>query len=569
MTMTGVLVGTGVDQPVNLGWRPNLVICKTETGANSAIWAADLANWHRRSDALVAEASTGDGITITDTGFTVGVNARCNANGVNVHWFAFCDNSSGNLVQSSYQGSAQAGRKVRVFEGLPLQAMMVKRDAPPAPVWAFAGEPGAFYYSAGTGMVASVGTSLDGAGVLTVGAGDEVNQWAGVLGEGHAALGFVDRGAVLAYAYSGNAVAGRRLFLPWEPEAFIIVPLDATTGSTAAGRMWMSTLLGSANHMLLSNGANAGGVLSGVVDQTIALTADASVNAAGKRYGLVAFRRCRRSATHVDPLFAPTVHRKSIQLDTGAYIDCGVDDSLRIQGPRTLEWYGALYTPSTARLAGGAGVNDEGNKQVPIVFRSDGADDTDGAVSYGIELCTPQAYSASDGGYWTGSSILVATHDRWTLSTGVGGSLDNHPMNTGFVVDQRKSVHLVVIEDGEGGFWVLVNGVVVKERRRSMAAIGRQDARAYSGHRLIFGARKRGGAPAFAYGQQFRLARIFGRALGLAEGRGLFAAVQGRGPRPTDFVEEWDAANAFGTTLPATRRYENNGAIVGTAVIQG
>ena len=571
ITNAGTITGNGTAQDVTLGWMPDLVICKATSGTHSAIWVSSHSNWHRRSDALVNEASTGDGITLTEDGFRVGANPRCNGVGLTVRWFAYRDNGSGNLLQSSYQGSAQAGRKVRVFEGEPLQALMVKRDALPAPVWMAAGEGAAYYYVAGSGMALSAGTSLGTDGVLTCGVGPEINQWEGNLGEGHALLGFCNRGGIFSYPYTGNGVSGRRLFCPWDPEMFWIIALDAATGSAAAGRMWMSSMLGTSNHQLLSNGADGSGVLAGVADSSISLTADTSVNAAGKRYLFVAFKKSRRSAV-VDTGYGSTAFGVSVQLDPGAYIDCGTDESLAISGPRSFEWYGSLYTPSTTAITGGAGRNDEGNKQVPIFFRSGGADASDNAVSFGIEICTPQAYGANDGGAWLGSTILVSTHDRWDLASGIGDVLDNNPMNTGYVIDQRKPTHIVLIEDGSGGITVVVNGVVIKERRRSVSVIGRQDARSFNGHRMVIGARQRGAAtPAFAYGQQFRLWRCWSRALSIHEARALWREKCSRlaGPIPGDFAEELSAQNASGSVIRATRNQANNGVINGVAVVQG
>lgn len=568
VTNCGTFTGNATTQSIVVGFEPDLIICKSSAAASAVIQTR--MSWHRRSDSLINQESIGDastatgadtggGITITSTGFDVGGNSRVNGSAATIYWFAYKDQNSKDFLQSSYAGNALTGRTVEALGPVKLTAAMCKRDYTPAPVWMFPGIPA--YHWNGTNMAVSTGTSLSADGsTITTGSGNEINGWTGALGEAMGLYGFPqDAESSFAMTYTGNATASRRINLPWEVDCFLIIPLNTTT--TTSGRLWVSGLAAN-NHLPVGAGVIGTGAITVVSENTVVLSADASVNANGLLYGLIAWRKCRGVAVF-DTRRNRTKYRRAIQLPAGGYIDCGAHSSLDISGALTMEFLGSAHPPSITPMAGGAGVDTEGNKQSPIMFRSGGNDGAAAAVSYGFELCAPTAHDISS--LSRGASILVATRDVWTLpQDGTMPNLDPYPMNTGYVLGGRLPDHIMITHNGSGTRRVYVNGVQVKERKRDLSGTYGNNGIAYSGHKLIFGGRKESGAtPTDTNGHSFRMARIYSRELTPMECYRNWLSTIGYATAVPDFVEEWDATNAFGTTLPATRNSGNNGTIVG------
>ena len=573
VTNCGSFTGNATSQSINVGFEPDLILIKSSAAASAVIQTR--MSWHRRSDSLINQESIGDastptgadtggGVTITSTGFDVGGNSRVNGSAATIYWFAYKDQGAGDFLQSSYAGNAITGRTVEALGPVKLTAAMCKRDYTPAPVWMFPGIPA--YYWNGTSMAVSSGTSLSADGsTITTGAGNEINGWTGALGEAMGLYGFPQSAeSSFAMTYVGNATASRRINLPWEVDAFLIIPLNTTTATS--GRMWVNGLAAN-THLPIGAGASGTGAITVVSENTVVLSADASVNANGLLYGLIAWRKCR-SAALFDTRRNMAKYRKAIQLASGGYIDCGAHPSLDISGALTMEFLGSAHPPSTTPMAGGAGVDTESGKQSPIMFRSGGNDGSAGGVSYGFELCAPTAHDSSS--LSRGASILVATRDVWTLpQDGAMPNLDPYPMNTGYVLGGRLPDHIMVTHDGNGTRRVYVNGVQVKERKRDLSGTYGNNGIAYAGHKLIFGGRKESGAtPTDTNGHSFRMARIYSRELTPAECYQNWLSVIGYASAVGDFVEEWTAGNATGTTLTATRNSGNNGTIVG-GVIDG
>lgn len=572
LTKAGTYTGTGAAQSINVGWRPDLVLIKS-SAAKAAVIQTNLA-WHRRSDALInlesigdastaTGADTGGGVTLTETGFDVGGNTRVNGNTDTIYWWAYRDQGSGSFLQSSYQGNAATGRTVDVFEGRPMAAVMVKRDYTPAPVWMAPGK-SAFYWT-GAAMAVSSGTTLNADGtIITTGSGNEINGWSGALGEAMGTYGIpADSDAVTAFVYTGNG-AVRRMSLPWEPECFLVIPLN--TAIASAGRIWIAGMATGATGPV-SAGAVAvdTNILTVVQENTVVFGTNSAVNENTRQYLMIAFKKANQSA-YFDTAQRAVVHRKAIQCASTGYIDCGTDDSLNVPLPRTLEFYGSAQPPSTAQspMTGGGSVDTETGKQAPIMFRSGGNDGSADAVSYGFELCAPTAHDAS--GLSRGPTILVARRDVWTLpQDGLMANLDPYPMNTGFVppAGGRAVGHYMVTEEVDGTYRVYFDGAMVKEAKRDLRGTYGHNGQSYSGHRMVFGGRREAASITDANGHSFRMARIYNRALTPAEVRKNYLALTGNTTAVTGYVEMWDATDSDGTTLPAKVNAANSGTIVG------
>jgi hypothetical protein len=571
ITMSGTYTGNGTANTlISLSFRPTLVIIKAAT-TEQAVFGNET-NFMKRTDFFVNQASIDGsaGITITDSGFTIGTSSRVNTNGTTYYYFAYCDNGSDNLLQGNYSGSGIAGRTVDLFTRKPIAGMIVKRDSSRAPVWIVADKEFNYFFNDSTNAV-STGTTLNGTtGVLTVGAGIEINQWGGLLGEGMNALAFAkDSDSVFVTTYTGTGAA-RSITLPFIPEAFLLS--IRKTQALASTRAWMSSL-SAGQHLALTNQAVGSGEFT--VSGSRITFAGAAFNAVDTEYGIYAFRKLRNNHW-VEPNRLPTVINKSVELASTGYIDCGTSNSLQISGAITMEWFGTVYLPDTAQYTGSADIDTlAGNqdKLNPLIFRSSGADSTAGAVSFG--MCISAGTVSVDS--YVDCSVLVAMHDYWGMlrsndNTANDLSLDNHPWNTGITIPANENVHILCTHAGNGYWTLYVNGVRIKERKRdellaTSPATPRANVTGYSGHKTVIGGRLRDGSIANANGGSVRLARIYNRALSEQEAKNNYFSTTGKATATPGFVEQWDARNASGSTLPATVNVANNGVITNGVVL--
>jgi len=555
-TDAGSFVGNGTTQDITLGYRPSLVVVKGNT-TQYAVFRND-ANFMDRTDHFLNIASIESlyGITITDTGFTVGSDSKVNANAITYYYLAFADNRSDNLLQGNWAGNASAGRTVNIFSRKPLAGAICKRDSAQSAVYVVGDKASNYFYNGATNAV-STGTTLDSeSGVLTLGSGAEINQWTGLLGEGVNCLAFAKHAdAVSVQLYTGTGAA-RSVSLPWIPEAFILVPRDV---SVASSRLWISSFP-SGNHASLSNSV---GLATGdfTVSGSRIVFAGAGSNATGVEYVVYSFRKMR-STNIVQAGVAPLSIKQSVELASGGYIDCGTSDTLQISGAITLEWYGSLYLPDITQYSGTADIDTlAGNqdKLTPLIFRSSGADGVTGAVSFGMAVAAGQVSVDT----YVDACLLVATHGTWgLLQSSASGNLDNHPFNTGVVVKRDEPVHIISTHDGSGGWVIYINGLPVKERKRNLATniVGQ------SGHKTLIGGRLRTTIDN-TNGMSFRLARVYARALTQNEALDNYLSLSGRSTVTGGFAEQWSADDASGATLSATINSANNGSISGGVVI--
>lgn len=566
--VTGTFTGNGTSQSINLGYRPDFVLVKANA-ATEAVKSSE-GSWYLRTDYLAnATGSLSTGITITNTGFSVGALADCNANAVTMHYVAVRDNDHGSLLATSYQGNATAGRTVDILTGKNPKSIIIKRDGVRLAMYGALGKSTVNVL----GDVAYAGRVVVNAdGTLTLDASVETNEWSGASGEGMATEAFFDTDHCATVNYTGNATAGRTVSLPFEPCWLMIVPHGPTT-TAFSGLMWHDTLT-AGQHIPLGAGAVTTGRITSVVGTTVTLPAHDSTNKNATNFTLIALKK---NVAVTNPFAITTAkYNKEVQLTAG-YIDCGTSDTLKIDGAITLEWLGSITPSNTTAFAGGAGVNDEAGKQYPIFCRSAGADNicsAGGAVANtSFALAALNAVPSTD---WVGSVITLASHNFWgvpdTLPMSPG--LDYFPFYTGYRIDQGNLVHVQATHDGLGNWVVYVNGRPQKERKRNIETVlggtypAVKNSQGGTGHRTVFGARYRtGGTPSHAHAMKMRMARVYGRALTAAEALQNFRSVLNMANPVTGYVEEWDARNAVGASLPATVNSANNGTIVNGSVV--
>jgi hypothetical protein len=190
-------------------------------------------------------------------------------------------------------------------------------------------------------------------------------------------------------------------------------------------------------------------------------------------------------------------------------------------------------------------------------------------VSFGLSaLCPRPEGSGQLGGSWSGASIAWATFDKWDLPQDSSPALDNFPAFSGVVMPFGEIMHILLSHDGSGGWFLYVNGRLAKERKRDLvAAIGRQNITGYSGHRTVIGGRLRASTVDYGHSQQVRLVRAYSRGMSHGEAVDQYRAIFGLISPASDYVEEWDANNASGATMPATRNSANNGTITNGIVV--
>jgi len=571
-TFAGTYLGTGSPVNINLGVdmreeEGNLawVIVKADaSGTDREAWWRFPFNWHRRADRFTTnESRGGDIITFTSTGFTV--DSEGSPSGVTMHYFAYLDNGSKSIVGSSYHGNATAGRVIRPSPGETLAAALIKRDSTQPSVWAFGPGSGTALARTweGNSSSAIIGSGLDGDKV-TLDTGNEINQWNSTFGEGIHILGFTENTQnTYVTRYTGSGLA-RTITLPWQPAAIFIIPYTPPTGATTM-RMWFESL-GTSGTLPVSNGA---GVISGEVTSVtstgFSLGTGNSVNENGIVYGVIAIRK-RTSAEANNVIPRNLVYKSSASVDLdGGYIDMGTDNSLSITGPMTLIWEGtASGTPlSLAPIDSGGDINNQANTQFPLLFRSSGADATDGAISYGLELAasqTTQPFVSTDP--WLGATLLVATRNRWEMMYGGPANLDQFPMNTGIIQNEGKRTMIIAVHEGSGVWRIYKDHQLIKFRDRSVGT----NITSNSGDRFIIGARQRDGEVVFPTSISFNQAAVYNRAFSHAEAiKASYAPYVGYDDIPGDYVERWKAEDRIADTLPAEINAANDGTIYETA----
>ena len=560
ISLTGTYTGNGTSQtPLSsLPGKPTLVVVKADSASYTAVFACS-SNFLSRTDYLGGTESTGGAITLTDTGFSVGSAGEVNANAVTYHYAVYIDNGANGIIDVSWQGNGVAGRTMDLLRGRAVAGMIIKRDAAQNCVYAIKGY-GAYDWLGAGGTYATINND----GTVTLDGSALVNQWTDPnLGEGTIGLGFINGSDVYAASYLGTGVE-RKVALPWEPDFLMISPAGSTT---YAVQMWMSTL-SAGQHIPAGSGAVSTGRITEVGKSYVTVSTSDAVNKSGVRFFLFAIRKQRASSDYRPPRRAP-VYTKAIQLASGGYINCGTSDTLKFDGAHTLEFFGALYPPSTTVFAAGSGADTEANKQNPIFCRTAGADNTSGNTSFAlVAACQRAEGSGKRGADWDGVSVQWATYPKWTMPIAGYTSLDPYPANSGVLITPGALHHIMLSHDGSGGWVLMIDGKPRKERKRDMvAAISQPNIQGGTGHKTVFGARW---TTAFedAYGMQFRMARIYTRALTIAEMQANWSAIFGEATATQGWLEMWDAADATGSTLPAKVASANNGTIT-SGIIEG
>ncbi|MBI5699938.1 Ig-like domain-containing protein [Candidatus Saganbacteria bacterium] len=131
---SGSYLGNGTSMSItSVGFRPDLVIVKSDTAAGYGVFATSKMTPDSTAYLANAAANFSDGITsLTGTGFNIGANAAVNTVGITYRWTAFGNSGSTNFVVGSYTGTSTGvgvgdNRSIPALDFTP-DIVAIKRD---------------------------------------------------------------------------------------------------------------------------------------------------------------------------------------------------------------------------------------------------------------------------------------------------------------------------------------------------------------------------------------------------------------------------------------------------------
>jgi hypothetical protein len=557
MVATGVFTSDGnrrtilcVDE-LNRHFKPAVFFTRASTADYFAFYSEDL--WCGRSNTWQADSFL-NGIRFarvpgssTQWNIHLGTDSKVNGVAGTVHYYFVLGESTDNdLELTSFQGNQTAGRVLDLLNTGTQLATIIKRDSTLAAIIRGNGV-GAAIASGGASADASALVLNTPAGKHTISDMTNVNEYDALTkGEGINALTiFSSSPNVELLTWTGNATAGRVI-----PSSFPLkAALTFSTSGSTSGRFitdQMTPEQGSNyQNTALSSLTNVGHVASDGLHLTTA-----APNASGVTYYALVFGSSAALTPKTPPVFA-FAGRKAVHLNgSSSKIECGSSDAtLKFDGACAKEWLGALFPNNFA---------DGGH--AALMVRCLDNPNTAGNCSWGLLAGAVQSGTA----YWSGHQICVVTKDRIEYGTPIPDGV----WRTGIILPYGEIVHIVVVHDGLGGWKLFVNGVLKKQRAISVSP----NIASGVGHRTLFGAQSTTSSGITNSQQSLHmLGRVYTRALTNAEVLTRFRIAY-EGSAESDIsssglAESWDAANASGTSFPATVNAANDGVITNGTVV--
>lgn len=551
---TGKYIADGTSQYFETGFRPDLVIIKG--GARSSCFWTDEA-WCSRSNSFSPQLSNKQGVAVDDRGFRIGNSSFIGTSTVIYHWLAIADDGEQALETTSWQGNGLSPTTYALNTQKTPALAIIKRDTAASPI--------------GRHVSSTISTKLDGAGsannqfilglgvgTITVDGQNEVNELdiPARLGEGCALAAFFGGSNSAVVSWVGDGVAGRTigsglssikaaLFYPENGSS----PIRLKTDTVADGAVLLLNSDQPGQDQLTFSGGN------------LVIGPDTTLNTSGVTYRAVVFGADSGISFPAPAIstFKAGSGRKVVYLpgrDVASRIELGTSDSLKIDGALSLEWMGQLLYQDTT--------NAQPSNVGPLILRHGGDITVQGNLSWGLMALhvndEPQGLS--------GPSLNPVVTNVFT--NGPFSSIVNN-WRTGILPPRgNRYMHWLVTHDGLGGWKFWLNGKLVKQRQINLVTVnGNPNIQSGAGHRTTVGARWDGSAYIEPCRMRFGLARVYSRALTTDEVQRRFAraALGTSAADVSDFVEEWDAANASGTALPATKVSANNGLIVNGSIV--
>lgn len=532
----GTFSGNGTRKYVKTGFKPKAILWKADTTAYLGFWTPDM--WVGRSNVLGGSSSYIGGIAVNDDGFFVGTAASVNVLNVTTHWVAIGDDGSGDFDLASWAGNAAASRNLTLPHAKTAIGALIKRDSPREAAFKVAGASTVFM----GGGAATDCIAFTGAGVVTLGAENEVNEWgsAGGLGEGIDGLflyGGVNSGVV---TWQGDGVAGRNI--PVGLSEFHAA-LIGTSEVGVSSRLVTSSMGGSAAPVSNTSGliADAGAISGGSL--VIGSTPN-TLNKSGITYSAMVFGRKLTGRPSV-----PAIKIKNSQAvylpanGVASYIDCGSSDAtLLINGAISYEWCGAVYfNPTATPIVDGI-----------IIARGNGPYGNAGGYSWSLLAGGP-----NDGPLgWSNAQWAPQTMNILALAA----PLDSSNWRTGILAPYGQIAHVIATQDAAGNCYLYVNGELVKQRKLVTGTIA-----SVAGHPTVIGARKSSGSFVRNTRLLIKEVALYNRALTADDVSARYARAMLGSTAVADVTSGraawWHADNAGGTLLPDAVNSANNGTI--------
>lgn len=551
---TGSYTGNGTTQTISCGFEPTVVYVRG--GAqSSAVWCKE--TWNERTNSFDALLSRGSGITARDDGFDIRDLAFVNASGTTFHWCAIADDGTLALESLNWQGNGLSPHRIKLNTQKTPKAVQIKRDTAAESVGRSFDSTSSVNLT-GSGAVVGQLVLSAGLGYIDVDGNNKVNQLSGTLGEatmGHFFFGDYNSAVV---TWTGDGVAGRVI-----PTGLSSALKFATIFADAAFimRYKSDTMAAGETHPVTPIAAKSNEV--SFTGSTIVIGSDTACNASGVVYHAVVFAADNGVPLPRTPRVTtckPGSGRKVVSLPGRSVlsaIDCGVSDSLMITGAMTQEWLGQLFyadmNATGASTCGG------------LMLRHSGDLATSGNVSWGL-LATH-----TDDTYGSSSPFINPIVSPLFINIDANVNDVGKIMRSGVLPPRfHRWMHVIVTHDGLGNVEMWMNGHRTKHRNIDATTRGTTNIVSTPGHKTVVGARWDGAAFVDALRMNFALGRVWTRELTYAEciARYRRAALGDTSAADvTGFLEEWDAANASGTSLPATVNAANNGTIVNGSIV--
>lgn len=574
---TGWFKGNGDFQRITIGWKPAVVIARTATANGSMHYHCE-DMWCKRTDAFHNLAAAQSGIQIRDDGFEVGSLVGVNEAGATIYWMALAPSveDPASLETVDYMGSGAAGRVLNLKTQKAPLAALFKRDSNASGVFWESVSGWATFMDSTSQASQSAYVQSAAVGSFTLSADIRVNEYGTGNGEGTSCLAFFPGSTNLKIVqWEGNGQANRRIVTgdTRRIKALLVQVADASGGPRVKTQEMSGGLIATAKPVALPTDNIA---LDG---SDLILPVSSGVNTTPRLYtALVWFEEAETPLTQPSKR-APAVitkGRRAVFLpgrSVPSRIDCSNSDTLKIDGSITIEMM-------TQAMYGAGGDTVVGNP-LWLIARSAGvtgpasAPDTRGNFSFAMALVRNLGSNGGPLQGWPGPQMMTTVSSFMDLQA--------NPVHCGYlwrtgVMPRRGQPydHWVFTISGTGAPGAAQScklyrlGGMVKQRDMPVPA-GLDGVKGGTGHRTVIGAQWDGASYLNPGRMSFMAARIYNRALTADEVAARYARSALQSTAYADvtsgLVEEWDAANARGATLPATVNAANNGTIVNGAVI--
>jgi len=561
---TGTYVGNSKRQFISVPWldpvQDPFIIVKSDS--TDQMVCRIPVPWMDRTEGMGSLQSGANRVRPVVGGFWVGLDLTVNGLGVTYHWAILAKSASLNQTYASWMGNGLAGHVVPLEdESLAIQAALIKRDTAISAVFMLNGQNNV---DTMTGAVTANGITSLGTGQFTVGTSIQVNELtpATQLGEAINGIYWGASSAMASGSIVGNGATNRAVDIGGQPRVLFLIQ----EGNTANRPMRVITNTTSGKTMSVSALALQTGEVS--LTATGFTLGNTNLNETSKTLHYLAF------FDHADlpaAVSAPSLSGRKVVSLAGrrlaSVIDCGQDNSLKFGGAITLEWYGSVAYTDSAKTAcaalmirgGGVGVAGVGN--VP------------NSQNWGMLINAPDCYGEG----WSGPQIGGIVTDRYLLPNDTTGPSTGDIRSTwrcGNTVPFNKPVHYVMTHNGTGLWSLYQNGKLIRHRQIDMStvgiAVGNLPPAGLTSRSTYIGAINDNGVVSFSQQMLFAFARVYNVELTRQEVRDRFSrGVMGSATADVTrgLVEEWNASNASGVSLPATINSANNGTIKGGVVI--